>query len=83
MLNCLYLGCNAPNAAFQGCRRCGDTFITPSLENASEVNALKMSVGCAVCETDYFPHIEPHAVLEGLNRRDCIQREEDPTPKAG
>lgn len=55
MLNCLYLGCNAPNAAFQGCRRCGDTFITPSLENASEVDALKMSVGCAVCETDYFP----------------------------
>ena len=47
----------------------------------SEIDALKKSVGCSVCEDGFHRSIEKHEFLP-VYERTCVQRE-DETPKSG
>lgn len=79
------------NSAYDNCRICGDnTFEEWNFRNSGifepeatrETEALQSSVGCAVCQDEYFPEIHMHPVLTDVVQRTCVERE-DPTAQAG
>jgi len=80
------LGCSLGGSAFKNCKKCGDQTYLAGLNTAAESYALKSSIGCAVCEANFLPVVEPHKVFAAgatpVYRRDCVARQ-DITPQQG